>query len=131
MIIRIRELLEKLFVIKFFLILTGFIYLGTLSGPTVFYYNPIQSQIELVVSIETECGLDLSEIDAPAKAVLDFSQVDLFSINKFALFHYNNYVLHQLKSIKHTFPPNHQLTSILQKKCIWHQSSEEPPALFG
>ncbi len=129
MIIKIRQLLEKLFVIKFFLILTGFIYLGTLSGPTDFYYNPIQSQIELVVSIETGDVLDLSEIDAPAKPIADFSQVDFFSINKFALFHYNNCVLHQLRSIKHTFPTNHQLTSILQKKCIWHQSSEEPPVL--
>ncbi len=126
--IKIRQILEKLFVIKFFLIFTGFIYLGTLSGPTDFYYNPIQTQIELVVSIETEDGLGLSEIDAPAKPISDFTQVDIFSINKFALFHYNNYILHQLKSIKHTFPPNPQLTTLLQKKCIWHQSSEEPPA---
>lgn len=129
MIIKIRQLLEKLFVIKFFLILTGFIYLSTLAGPTDFYYNPIQTQIELVVSIETEDGLGLSEIDVPAKPILDFSQVDFFSINKFALFHYNKSVLHQLKFVKNTFTPNQQLTSILQKKCIWHQSSEEPPAL--
>jgi len=127
MIIKIRQLLEKLFAIKFLLILTGFIYLSTLSGPTDFYYNPIQTQIELVVSIETGDGLGLSEIDAPAKPIADFSQVDFFSINKFALFHYNNNILHQLKSIKHTFSPNRQLTSLLQKKCIWHQSSEEPP----
>lgn len=129
MIIKIRQILETLFAVKFLLLLTGFIYLSTLSGPTDFYYNPIQTQIELVVSIETGDGLGLSEIEAPAKPVLDFSQVEIFSINKVALFHYNNYVLHQLKSIKHTFPANHQLTSILQKKCIWHQSSEEPPVL--
>jgi len=129
MIIRIRQLLEKLSVIKFFLIFTGFIYLSTLPGPTDFYYNPIQTQIELVVSIETENGLGLSEIDAPAKPVLDFSQVDFLTINKFALFYYNKCVLHQLKSVKDTFPPNHQLTSILQKNNIWHQSSEEPPVL--
>ena len=129
MIIKIRQLLEKLFVIKFFLILTGFVYLSTLSGPTDFYYNPIQTQIELVVSIETGDGLGLSEIDARAKAISDFSQVDFFSINKFALFHYNNYILHQLRSSKNTFPSKRQLTSILQKKCIWHQSSEEPPVL--
>ncbi len=127
MIIKIRQLLEKLFVIKFFLILTGFIYLGTLSGPTDFYYNPIQTQIELVVSNETEVGLSLSETDVPAKRVLEFNQVDFFSIKKFALFHYNNYILHQLKSITHTFRANYQLTSILQKKSVWHQSSEEPP----
>ena len=127
MIIKIRQLLEKLFVIKFFLILTGFIYLSTLSGPTDFYYNPIQTQIELVVSIETGYGLDLSEIEVPAKPVLDFSQVDLLSINKFALFYYNKCVLHQLKSVKDTFPANHRLTFILQN--IWHQSSEEPPVL--
>jgi len=129
MIIKIRQLLEKLFVIKFFLILTGFIYLGTLSGPTDFYYNPIQTQIELVVSNKFEYDFAFFEVKAPAKPVLDFSQVDFCSINKFALLHYNNYVLHQLKSIKHTFPPNHQLTSILQKNNIWHQSSEEPPVL--
>jgi len=127
MIIKIRQILETLFAVKFLLLLTGFIYLSTLSGPTDFYYNPIQTQIELVVSIETGDGLGLSEIEAPAKPVLDFSQVDFFSINKFALFHYNNTILHQLKSIKHTFPPNRQLTTLLQKKCLWHQSSEEPP----
>ena len=125
MIIKIRQLLEKLFAIKFLLILTGFIYLGTLSGPTDFYYNPIQTQIELVVSIDTEDGLNLSKIDAPGKPVLDFSQVDFLSINKFALFYYNKCVLHQLKSVKDTFPANHRLTFILQN--IWHQSSEEPP----
>ena len=127
--IRIRQLLEKLIVIKFFLILTGFVYLSTLSGPTDFYYNPIQTQIELVVSVETEDALGLSEIDAPAKSLLDFSQGDFLSINKFALFHFNKYVLHQLKSVKQRFSPNHQLTSILQKKCILNQSSEEPPVL--
>ena len=130
MMIKIRQILEKLFVIRFFFIFTGFIYLSTLAGPTDFYYNPIQTQIELVVSIETEDGLGLSEIDAPAKPVLDFSQADFLSINKFALFHYNNYVLHQLKSVKRTFSPNHQLSSILQKNNIWHQSSEEPPLLL-
>jgi len=131
MIIKIRQLLETLFAVKFLLLLTGFVYLGTLSGPTDFFYNPIQTQIELVVSIESGDVLALSEIDAPAKPIADFSQVDFFSINKFALFHYNNYVLHQFKSIQQTFPQNHQLTSILQKNNIWHQSSEEPRALFG
>ncbi len=131
MIIKIRQLLEKILVVKFFLILTGFVYLSTLSGPTDFYYNPIQTQIELVVSIETGDGLGLSEIDAPAKPISDFSQVDFFSINKFALFHYNNYILHQLRFSKKTFTSNHQLTSILQKNNIWHQSFEDPPAFFG
>jgi len=113
MIIKIRQLLEKLFAIKFFLILTGFIYLGTLSGPTDFYYNPIQTEIELVVSNNFDYYFGFFEVDVPAKAIADFSQVDFICKNKLALFHYNNYVLHQLKSVKHTFPTNHQLTSIL------------------
>ena len=127
MIIKIRQILETLFAVKFLLLLTGFIYLSTLSGPTDFTYNPIQTQIELVVSIETGYGLDLSEIEVPSKPVLDFSQVDLLSVNKFALLNYNKHVLHQLKSVNDTFPANHRLTFILQN--IWHQSSEEPPVL--
>lgn len=129
MIIKIRQLLEKLFAIKFLLILTGFIYLSTLSGPTDFCYNPIQSQIELVVSNNFDYDFGFFEVDVPAKAIADFSQVDFISKKKFALFHYNNYVLHQLRSSKNTFTSKRQLTSILQKKCIWHQSSEEPPVL--
>ena len=123
--------------LRFVFILTALIYLvkaeSSLYTPTNYCDDPIQTKIELVVSTALEYDLSLYKLDAPPKQTRDFTHthIDFSSINKFALLHYHNYVLHQLNSFNRTFTLHHQLTSILQKNNIWHQSSDEDPLLFA
>lgn len=125
------------FFLRFFFILTALIYLveaeSSLYTPTDFCYDPIQTKIELVVSVELESDQSFYKLDASPKQIPDFTDIpsDFSSLHKLALFHYNNYLLHQLSSFKHNSIPKLQLTSILQKHNVWHQSSDEPPVLFG
>lgn len=133
---KIQQILRKSIIIKLFFILTGFYLVQAQSSfyvPTDYCYDPIQTKIELVVSIEPENEISFFELDIPPKQIPDFTHthIGFLTIYKFALYYYNNYILHQLNFFKRIFTPNHQLTSILQKHNIWHQSSDEPPALFG
>ncbi len=127
----------KNFFFKFFFILNALIYLvkieGDLSVPADYCYNPIQIRIEQVVSERPEYNLRLSQFDTSQKQIADFTlaNIDFSFINKYSLIQFNNYVFHELKSYQHPFSPNHQLTSILQKHNIWHQSSDESDPLFG
>ena len=125
------------FSIRFFFISTALIYLvqaeSSFYAPTDFCYDPIQTKIELLVSTEIEYDLSFNKLGFSPKQIPDFTDIpiDFSSLHKLALFHYNNYLLHQLSSFKHNFIPKLQLTSILQKHNVWHQSSDEPPVLFG
>lgn len=125
------------FLIRFFFIVTALIYLvkaeGSFFAPSDFCYYSNPTEVELVVTDKPEYDFSSFELDRPPKLIPDFTHthIDFSSINKFALLHYHNYVLHQLNSFNRTFTPNHQLTSILQKHNIWHQSSEEVPLLLG
>ena len=120
---------------SFFYILITLIFLvtaeSTIYTPIEYCYYSHPTEIELVVTTETEYDLSLFKIDAPPKRSFDFAvaHIDFMSICKLTLFHYDNYVRHQLKSFKRTFFPNHELSSILQKHNVWHQSSEEDPVL--
>jgi hypothetical protein len=95
------------------------------------YYN--QTKTELVVAAEPEYDFNFFKLETPLKRITDFTptHIDLSVIYEFTHFHYNNYVLLQLKLLKRPFSPHYQLTSVLQKNNIWHQSSEEDPLLFG
>ena len=73
----------------------------------------------------------LLKFDTPSKQRVEFLDVpiDFSSSDALALYHYNHDVQHQLISFTRSFSPTLQLTSILQKHNIWHQSSDEDPSL--
>jgi len=92
-----------------------------------FYSN--QTKTELVAAREPEYGLNFISVEAPLKqtTVSTPPPIDFSSRQRFSLIYYDNYVRHQLKSFKCSFPPICLFTSILQKKNVWHQPSDEVP----
>jgi hypothetical protein len=127
---KIRQILRNSIIINLFFILTGFYLVRAQSSfyvPTDHCCDPIQTKIELVVSIGPENEISFFELDTPPKQIPDFTHTHngLLTTYKFALYDYNNYVQHQLNSFERIFDPSHQLISILQKHNIWHQSSDE------
>lgn len=123
--------------IRFFFILSTFINVvkaeGSWFAPTDHCYHCNQTEIQLVVSIVPEDELNFYELEASPKQKTDYAltPIDFSSIHKLKLLYYNCYVLDQLKTLKRSFTPNLQLASILQKKNIWHQSSDEDPLVFA
>ncbi len=137
MVQRSRDILKKI-LIRLVFSLGVFIYLvGTESYQPIltdYCYHGSQTEIELVVSVNQEIDFSfLKWFDASPKQTTALTQpgLDFSSIHKMALFQYNNTVLHQIKSLDRAFTPNHRLLSILHKKAVWHQSSDEDPALLG
>jgi hypothetical protein len=94
-------------------------------------YDLNQAEIDLVFSEKPGHNSTTYQFNSSAKQIADsaLAKVDFLALNKNALIHYNNYVLHQLKLFKRPITPQPQLLSILQKSNIWHQSSDEdsPP----
>ena len=104
---------------------------STLCVPSEFSYYPHQTEIELVVTTETEYKLSLFKIDATPKQSFDFAvaHIDFKSICKLTLLNYDKYLRHQFKYFKRSLSPNNNLLSILQKHNAWHQSSDEDSVL--
>ncbi len=82
-----------------------------------------QTEIELVVSEQTEYNLSLDKLNPTSKQITDFTfaNIDFSSIHKYWLIHYQYHILIQLKSSNRTFITNKQFVSILQN--MWHHSS--------
>lgn len=133
---KINQILRNFIILEFFFIFTGF-FLSRAENSFYVYTeccdNPVQTRTELIVSVEPEYDSLFSESDNSEKQTPDFSHshIGFSTLYKGTLNHYHNYVLHQLNSYKCSFALNHQLIVILQKHNIWHQSSEDPPVLFG
>ena len=101
---------------------------------TDYCYYASQTETELVVFSKKEIDLGfLKRLDDSPKQITDFVQPnpDFSSTHGLARLHYGATVLHRYKSCQRHFTPNHQITSILQKKNIWHQSSDEDPPAFS
>ena len=132
--IKIQHILRNSFIIKLFFILIG-VYLIQVRSPfeipTDYCNDPIQTNIELVVSNEPENESGIFELNTAPKQLLEVTHnyFDFVTIYKLSLFHYRTYILNQLKSLEHISTPNFQLIFILQKNNIWHQSSDKDPVL--
>ena len=116
---------------KIIFILNALIYIikfeNSLCTPTYDCNSPNQTRIELIVTGRPDYNLSFCKCNTSPKQATHFTltTTDLSSINKYSLIHFNNCILHQLKSLKYTFSPFYQLISILQKNNIWHQSSDD------
>ena len=115
------------YLIALFFILNTFINVvkfdNDLYFPSYYTHYSDQAKIELVVSEQTECHLNLNKLNPAPKQVTDFAfaAIDFLVIHKYQLIQYQNYILIQIKSFIHSFIPNQQFIAILQT--LWHHSS--------
>ena len=127
----------KNILIRFFFLLSAIVILvkaeSGLYYHTDYCYHYSQTVIELVVSEGLDYNFGFRNINDPQDEIADFSCAGFdFSLTQsHSLIQFNNYVLHQLKSLSSTLHPNHSIISILQKNNTWHQSSDEDPSFLS
>lgn len=88
------------------------------------------SPIEFVVSEKRDLDFGFYAPETLPAQTSDFD-LNQFLTYKIKLFHYQNYVLVQIKSSDPTFANRPHLTSFLQMKYIWYQSTGEDPLRLG
>ena len=124
------------FLIRFFCVLVASVFLvqaeSSISAPTKFCYYSYSTEIERVVTTGPENDGPFYELSAPPRPKTDsgVNGAEFSALLRITLVQYESHVLLQLASFQRTFAPTHRINSILQKKNIWHQSSDEDPPLF-
>ena len=111
--------------IRFILILNGIIGLVRFENNLISYTDcsndPKQTEIEFVLSEKPTYNFSNHLIKPSPRPITD--NIDFSSIHKVLLIEYNVRIRHQLKLFQRSFTPNQQFILTLQKKHIWHQSS--------
>lgn len=122
--------------VRYFLLINAFVTFVTIESSQIaqadFSYYSNQTEIELVVSAETNNHFQLFtlENEFSQNPTVDYKNLEFSSINKFIQTQHDHLVRLRLKSNQLIFNQAHQITTILQKKNIPHQSSDEDPPLL-
>lgn len=99
------------------------------SNPKEFYQNRSQADIELVLTSGPAVKTDFvaSHTARSTNSTAHRFYIDFSLSPYFALREYNQFILHYLKLIPNIAPPHADFIAALQRKSIWHQSSDEDP----
>ena len=124
----------KSFLLTFFLTCFALLCLLKLDGNWYpfadFNHPPNQTEIGFFVSNIPVYFPYSHQSETPSEQITDYVCFDFPLDYKLSLNSYNQYVLHQLKLLKCSFIPHEQVVPVLQKKSIWHQSTDDAPPLF-
>lgn len=114
--------------ISFALILNGIISLVRLENKLISYSDctsdPEEIEIESVLYEKTTYHFNNYLLKPSLKPIIN--HIDFPTIYKVLLIEYNNRVRHWFKCLERLLTPDQQLLLTLQKKHIWHQSSDNP-----
>lgn len=124
----------KVFIFKLFFIVISFIYFIKLENEIYPHYDycyfPHLTNIEIVVNSHPPYNLQsyknphLLKLKNSEHRSFDF---DKLKINRTTYTLQTRFSIHSLLNFQLRYSPNRQILSILQKKNIWHQSSDDDP----
>jgi hypothetical protein len=125
----------KNFIIKFFFIFVTlfnlFIFESNGYSNYDYCYYPGITSIELVVHSFPTYNLQSFKYDSSLKfKKLNYTPFNCvsFALTGLPILFYSHSYTPPILNNQHTFSPQHHIISFLQKKNIWHQSSDDDPS---
>lgn len=124
---------SKNYFLKIFFLIQFFIAIikieATAVSPINYNEHPAQAQVELVVTDGQPATHSFYKFVSSPSKINDpsFSVIDYSTLNKYALYYYDNYLISHYRSIKNNFIPHIKSFSVLQRKNPCYQSNDKVP----